>query len=201
MRWLIICLCVSASPVWAWEFTPDPICTLSQVSGDESVVVTFDARVPEYAIAIMRAEPWPKEPVFAIRFEGPRGLTISTSRHQLSRGGTVLTVTDRGFGNVLDGLQFNHTATALTGSAALSVPLEGAAPAVEQFRACTTAASVRDTTGSYTIVRSPPSLREDGHIAYRQPRLGMGRPLRTARQHQISTASEIANASSSSTPR
>ncbi|MEO1532112.1 MAG: hypothetical protein AAFU72_08085 [Pseudomonadota bacterium] len=106
------------------------------------MTVTYDPRVPEYAIALRRDVPWPKDALFAIRFDGPRGLTISTSRHQLSEGGTVLTVTDRGFGNVLDGLQFNDTATALTGSAALSVSLDGAAPAVEAFRACTTASSV-----------------------------------------------------------
>jgi hypothetical protein len=51
-------------------------------------------------------------------------------------------VTDSGFGNVLDGLQFNDTATAVTGAAELRIPLEGAAPAVEDFRACTKAPSV-----------------------------------------------------------
>ncbi|MEO0624574.1 MAG: hypothetical protein AAFU49_05345 [Pseudomonadota bacterium] len=104
--------------------------------------MTYDPRSLDYAIALKRAVPWPDDPAFAIRFDGPRGLTISTSRHQLSEGRTVLTVTDRGFGNVLDGLQFNDTATALTGSAALSVSLDGAAPKVEAFRACTKASSV-----------------------------------------------------------
>ncbi|MEO0429037.1 MAG: hypothetical protein AAF160_16525 [Pseudomonadota bacterium] len=106
------------------------------------MTVTYDPRASEYAIALKRSVPWPRDAVFAIRFEGRQALTISTSRHELSEGGTVLTVTDRGFGNVLDGLQFNHTATALTGSATLSVPLDGAAPAVEGFRACATGASV-----------------------------------------------------------
>ena len=142
MRSLIACLCVAASPAWAWEFTPDPICTLSREADGSSVRVTYDPRVPEYAIALRRAVPWPQETLFAIQFVGPRGLTISTSRHQLSEGGTVLTVTDRGFGNVLDGLQYNRTATALTGSAALAMSLEDAAPAVEAFRACTSAPSV-----------------------------------------------------------
>ncbi|MEM8821712.1 MAG: excinuclease ABC subunit B, partial [Pseudomonadota bacterium] len=98
MQWLFVCFCLSASPVWTREFTPDPICTPSQMSGDTGVIVTFDARVPEYAIAIRRANPWPKDPVFAISFAGPQEPSISTSRHQLSEGGTVLTVTDRGFG-------------------------------------------------------------------------------------------------------
>lgn len=142
MRWFLICLCLVPSPVWAWVFTPNPICTLSHESDGLSVIVTFDPRAREYAITLKGAAPWPNDTVFSIRFEGLRGLTISTSRHQLSEGGTVLTVTDRGFGNVLDGLQFNHTATMLTGSAALSVSLDGAAPKVEDFRACTTASSV-----------------------------------------------------------
>lgn len=142
MRTILACLCLVASPAWAWQFTPDPICTLSREAADNSVVVTYDPRGPEYAITVRRAAPWPSAPVFAIRFEGARGLTISTSRHRLSEGGRALTVTDRGFGNVLDGLQYNDTAIALTGSAALPVPLAGAAPAVEAFRACAQAPSV-----------------------------------------------------------
>jgi hypothetical protein len=106
------------------------------------VVVTYDPRASEYAIALRRAAPWPNAPVFEIRFEGERGFTISTTRHQLSEGGTVLTVTDRGFGNVLDGLQYNRTATAIAGSASLAVTLEGAAPEVEAFRDCTVAPAV-----------------------------------------------------------
>jgi hypothetical protein len=135
-------LCVLASPAWAWEFTPDPICTLSREAEGASVVVTYDPRVPEYAITLRRTVPWPLAPNFAIRFDGPRGFTISTSRHRLSDGGTALTVTDSGFGNVLDGLRYNDTAIAVTGSATLPVPLSGAAPAVEAFRACAQAPSV-----------------------------------------------------------
>jgi hypothetical protein len=142
MRILIACLCLVAAPVSAWEFTPEPICTLSWENENASVVVTYDPQRSEYAITLRRAAPWPREPVFAIRFDGPRGLSISTSRHRLSEGGRALTVTDRGFGNVLDGLQYNETATALTGSASLPVPLEGAAPAVDAFRNCTAAPAV-----------------------------------------------------------
>ena len=142
MRTLIVCLCLVASPGSAWEFTPEPICTLSWEDDQSSVVVTYDPRGPEYAITLRRPMPWPQAPIFAIRFQGALGLTISTSRHRLSDGGRALTVTDRGFGNVLDGLQYNDTAVALTGSAALPVPLSGAAPAVEAFRDCAQAPSV-----------------------------------------------------------
>ena len=142
MRTLITCLCLFASPGWAWDFTPRPICTLSWENDDASVVVTYDPRAAEYAITLRRTAPWPREPIFAIEFHGARGFTISTSRHRLSEAGQALTVTDRGFGNVLDGLQYNDTATALTGSAAMPVPLDGAAPAVEAFRDCARAPSV-----------------------------------------------------------
>ncbi|MEM9736574.1 MAG: hypothetical protein AAF908_08220, partial [Pseudomonadota bacterium] len=75
MRYLTLCLCLAATPVWAWEFTPRPICTLSQEKDRSGVVVTYDPRVPEYAISLRRAEPWPREAIFSIRFEGGRGLT------------------------------------------------------------------------------------------------------------------------------
>jgi hypothetical protein len=61
---------------------------------------------------------------------------ITTDRHVLSDGGTSLTVTDRGFGNVLDGLQFNNVATALLGNTAVVIPLANAAEPVARFRAC-----------------------------------------------------------------
>lgn len=129
-----------ALPAQAWEFTPVPICTLSHETADASVTVTWDPRQPEpYAIRIDRAVPWPDAPVFSIDYAGSRPLTISTSRHRLSDGGTALTVTDRGFGNVLDGLEFNATATASLGEAQAPFPLDGAAEPVRAFRACTEA--------------------------------------------------------------
>jgi hypothetical protein len=142
MRILIAVLFVAAAPAWAWDFTPDPICTLSWEDAGSRVVVTYDPRIPEYAITLRRAVPWPDAPEFAIRFDGARAMIISTTRHARSEGGTALTVTDRGFGNVLDGLEFYRTATALTGAAALAVPLDGAAPKVAAFRACAAAPAV-----------------------------------------------------------
>jgi hypothetical protein len=142
MRMIVACLCLMASPSWAWEFSAQPICTLSQEAEDGGVVVTYDPQIPVYAITVRRTTPWPSAPVFAMRFEGVRGNTISTSRHRLSEGGLALTVTDSGFGNVLDGLQYNDTATALAGSSSLRVSLDDAAPAVAAFRACVAAPSV-----------------------------------------------------------
>ena len=136
MRFLII-LTLLASPASAWEFSSRPICTLTHETPEVAVKVTFDPRIGEYAIALTRSAGWPAFPLFAMRFDGPRGLTISTSRHMLD-GGT-LTVTDRGFGNVLNGLEFNETVLAMTGEDAVTIPLSGAAPAVREFRACATA--------------------------------------------------------------
>ncbi|MBO6718757.1 MAG: hypothetical protein JJ913_12435 [Rhizobiaceae bacterium] len=125
-----------------WEFTPRPVCTLSHGTESADLVVTFDPRLAEpYAIAVTAPEPWPDAPIFSMRFDGPRGQTIVTNRQTLSNSGRTLTVTDTGFGNVLNGLEFNGTATALAGDAAVPFPLDGAAPEVQAFRACTTAQS------------------------------------------------------------
>ena len=137
---LLALLLLAASPARAWEFTPVPVCTLSHATEDGAVTVTWDPRQPEpYAIRIDRAAPWPQDPVFSIDYAGPRPLTISTTRHRLSEGGTAVTVTDEGFGNVLDGFEFNATATAILGEARVTLPLDGAAGPVRDFRACTEA--------------------------------------------------------------
>lgn len=139
MRRLAALLACLASPAGAWEFTPLPVCTLSE-AGPVSVTVTYDPRQGEpYAITVTADAPWPEAAVFGLRFEGPRGLTISTPRHRLSEDGLSLTVTDRGFGNVLDGLEYNLAATALLGDTALRFSLDGAADPVRAFRACATA--------------------------------------------------------------
>ena len=138
----IVFLLLSAAPAMAWETRPGQICELVYDGETASVKVTYDPAIPEYAIAITPALPWSDAPVFAMRFDGPRGNMITTDRHIISEGGSTLTVTDRGFGNVLNGLEFNHTATALLGDQAISVPLEGAGPAVRDFRACASGLSV-----------------------------------------------------------
>jgi hypothetical protein len=136
---LVLLLAATAAP--AWEARMGAVCELTHDEAGGDVRVTYDPAVPEYTITIRRAEgAWPEGPIFVIRFDGGRALTIQTDRHALSEGGTALTVTDRGFGNVLDGLQFNETATALLGDTALPFSLTGpepAAPAVEEFRRCT----------------------------------------------------------------
>lgn len=135
MRFLI-CLALLASPAVAWEFTPTPICTLTHRQAQVDVTVTYDPALPEYTITLMTPEPWPDAAQFGLTFNGPRGLAIGTSRHVLSGDRQSLTVADTGFGNVLDGLQFNDSATATTGTAVVTFDLTDAAPAVEAFRNC-----------------------------------------------------------------
>lgn len=136
MRFLIALLVVT-TPAHAWEFTPSPICALFHSEGGTDVRVTYDHATALYAIAITSPSGWPASPAFSIRFDGSRPNTISTQTHQSA--GQTLTVTDSGFGNVLDGLEFNSTATAFTQTAAVTVTLDGAADPVRQFRACATA--------------------------------------------------------------
>jgi hypothetical protein len=133
-------LLLAAAPANAWEFTPAPVCTLSHEEAGHAVTVTWDPRQAEpYAIRIEGQAPWPAAPVFAIDYAGPRPLMISTARHRLSADGRAVTVTDTGFGNVLDGLEFNATATAVMGGARVPFSLDGAAEPVRAFRACTEA--------------------------------------------------------------
>jgi hypothetical protein len=137
MRAAILFMILAGQPALGWEFSPTPVCTLSFESDDAGVSVTHDPRLPlPYSIAITLPDAWPTGGEFAIRFDGPRALTIGTSRHVPSDGGRTLTVSDVGFGNVLNGLEFNDTATAVSGDRAVTLPLAGAAPEVEKFRAC-----------------------------------------------------------------
>jgi hypothetical protein len=125
-----------------WTFSPIPVCTLRHAGEAAEVVVTFDPGIPEYAISVTLAEGrWPEAPSFAIAFLGPAGTTVTTDRHVLSVDGRSLTVTDRGFGNVLNGLEFNAEAMAAAGATTVRVSLVGAAGPVRAFRDCPAAAT------------------------------------------------------------
>jgi hypothetical protein len=138
----VIALLLLCSPALAWDFTPTPLCTVFSDTPDLSIRVTYDPAQPEpYAITLTRPDPWPETETFGLRFDGPAALTIGTDRHRLSPDARSLTVTDTGFGNVLDGLASNRTATALAGETRIPFDLAGARPAVEAFRACGTVPS------------------------------------------------------------
>ncbi|WP_220749441.1 excinuclease ABC subunit B [Jannaschia pagri] len=111
-----------------------PICTLAHVEPSALVMVTYDPDTRLYALHMERAGGWPEAEVFALRFEDGAALTISTDRHVVE--GTRLTVIDRGFGNVLRGLEANTKAVAVLGDLSVEVSLTDAAPAVAAFRDC-----------------------------------------------------------------
>lgn len=131
-----------ATTAQAWEFTPGLPCVVTHRTPTSEIELTFDPNVPLYSITIMRDTPWPQAAIFAMRFEGPNGLSISSNRQQFSADRRALTVTDRGFGNVLDGLQYNDRAIAALGDVEVAFPLEEAADAVAAFRQCRGGAGV-----------------------------------------------------------
>ena len=134
---LLTLFCLIAAPCSAWEFEPSPVCTLTHVEAADAVAVTYDHATGVYEIAVTTGAVWPDAPAFSIRFDGARPNTISTTRHE-TRDKT-LRVTDTGFGNVLDGLQWNRTATAFTAATEVTFSLEGAAGPVQAFRDCVSA--------------------------------------------------------------
>ena len=126
MRFAVI-LALAPVPALAWEFSPDPICTLAHETDTAEIVITYDVNLPEYALSItLKNGTWADAPVFGMEFIGPRPLAI----------GATLTVRDSGFGNVLDGLEYNAGAVAVSGATTIPMLLTDAAPAVRAFRAC-----------------------------------------------------------------
>lgn len=132
----ILLFALLAAPAHAWEFTPGLPCLLTHRTAEAEIELTYDPTLPLYSVTIRQNEPLEPADIFAMRFDGPSGLTISTNRHSLSPDRRAVTVEDRGFGNVLKGLQFNNTATALLGDHEISFPLVGAAEPVAAFRLC-----------------------------------------------------------------
>ena len=119
----------------AWEFFPSPICTLSHETDEAKLVITHDPAVPEYRLEIsLDSVSWVTSATFGIAFQGGTELTIGTDRHRTD--GVALSVADRGFGNVLDGLEFNRTATVFTEEQAVAFSLAGAQEPVRDFRDC-----------------------------------------------------------------
>lgn len=131
-----------ASPAAAWEFTPGTPCLLTHDAGSVQVELTYDPTAPLYTISITRDVPFQPSPSFVMRFIGPFGLSIGTDQHRLSNEGRTVTVADVGFGNVLNGMQFNTAVSASLGGQSITLPLNGAADPVAAFRACDVVPSV-----------------------------------------------------------
>ena len=126
-----------ATPAAAWEFSARPICTLSDSSDVGEITVTYDAQITEYTITVTIPDgTWPDASTFAMAFAGDRPISIQTDRYTLGSDGRSLTVKDRGFGNVLNGLEFNSRAYAVLGETTVGFSLNGIGPAISAFRAC-----------------------------------------------------------------
>lgn len=125
-------------PSLAWEFSPDPICTLTHSAPDADIVITYNVDLPEYTLhIILRGGVWADTDTFQLIFGGGRGGAIGTTQQAISGDGTTLTVRDSGFGNVLDGLEFNRRMGVVTDAQMMfDVALDDAVPAVRAFRAC-----------------------------------------------------------------
>ncbi|MBB5514347.1 hypothetical protein FHS89_000345 [Rubricella aquisinus] len=142
MRFFAVLLALFPLPVLAWEVEIGPVCTLTHATADAQVVLTYDPARPWYSITVTRDTDWPAAALFSMEFVGPAPNRISTSRHQFSADQRAIRAEDRGFGNVLDGLQFNEVAYAIAGDARVAIPLDGAADAVALFRDCRPVAGV-----------------------------------------------------------
>lgn len=138
MRIALACLLLLLPlPAKAWEAKLGPVCVLSHETDSASIRLTYDPAEPLYTISITRKSGlWSNTGTFQMQFLGPSQLSIGTNRHVLSDAGRTLTVTDRGFGNVLNGLQFNTAARATTGRETERFALNGAAGPVQAFRDC-----------------------------------------------------------------
>ena len=57
---LILALALLPLPAAAWEFSPDPMCTLTHQAEDAEIAITYDSAVPQYTLFItLRSGEWP----------------------------------------------------------------------------------------------------------------------------------------------
>jgi hypothetical protein len=124
-------------PAAAWNFSATPMCTLTHQAETAEIAITYDPDKPEYALFItLRDGTWDDAPTFGMAFAGGRRIDLTTRQHDLSADGATLSVRDSGFGNVLDGLEFNAAVFSTSGGTVVQADLDGAAAAVQAFRAC-----------------------------------------------------------------
>lgn len=131
-----VCFLLFGSHAHAWEYTPVQPCILTHETDTVAVKLTYDPTQPLYTLALTQKTPFTPAATFSMQFDGPMPIRIATDRHQLSADGLTVSVADSGFGNVLNGLQFNQTAVALLGAQRIEIPLAGAAGPTAAFRAC-----------------------------------------------------------------
>ncbi|MEP5732182.1 MAG: hypothetical protein ABJL67_22735 [Sulfitobacter sp.] len=132
----LVLACGAAWPASAWEFTPGTPCVLKHETEQIALELTYDPTAPLYSISVTQGVPFDPAPIFSMRLRGRAPLTISTDQHKLSNSGKTLTVIDRGFGNVLNGLQFGQGVVIQLGQTQIDLPLVGASAPVASFRTC-----------------------------------------------------------------
>jgi len=137
LRALTFMTLLAAQPALAWDVRLGSICVLEDQQTDVAVTLTHDPEGPLYSITITTPTPWPDGPVFAIAFLGDTPLRITTNQHVLSNDRRAITVVDRGFGNVLNGMEFNTTAVASLGGRDVSFDLQTVDDPMQPFRTCT----------------------------------------------------------------
>lgn len=123
-------------PATAWEFSPTPLCTLSHAIADAAVVITYDQSVPLYTLRLTRTDGTWAEGAFTIEFIDGSPPQIGTVQQTISSDGKTLTVSDRGFGNVLDGLGTGRSARMTVAGTGPTFSLDDVDPALTAFRAC-----------------------------------------------------------------
>ena len=139
MRYALI-LALLPVPAAGWEFSATPICTLSHDAADSAVAVTYDHGTGLYEIGIsLTSGTWVRSATFGMQFANELPLTIGTDRHRLSQGNARLSVSDSGFGNVLNGLEGNSAALAFTPLQQVAIDTDGIQEPMQAFRACTQA--------------------------------------------------------------
>ena len=128
----------AAAPALGWETRSDSVCRIEADTPAARVTIAYDPVRTLYAIFLTRSAPWPDASSFSIRFDGARPNVIATDRHFFPNGDSrTVSVVDRDFGNVLDGLAAGGVAhIGFDGEGTTMIPLTGAAPAVTAFRAC-----------------------------------------------------------------
>lgn len=107
---LILLLILLPLQAQAWTFTPGLTCLLTHETSQAQIELTYDPAAPLYSITVTTQNPLPRSEIVSMTFIGPAGRTISTNQHSYGSDGRSVTAQDTGFGNVLDGLQFNQTA-------------------------------------------------------------------------------------------
>lgn len=127
---------LSSHAALAWEFTSGAPCVLMHETANITVELTYDPTVSVYSFSLTQKHSFLSAQVFSLQFSGGMPLAISTDRHRIINMKRTVNVTDSGFGNVLNGLQFNHTLTATLGQQSIEIPLANSASKVAAFRDC-----------------------------------------------------------------